>query len=475
VGRFDLLTDEGLLEQFVRQQNYGAIVGLGAGRESYPGPNLSLGAAMAYRLFLPEIDSMPPEGVGDAVQGAKNVIGADGTYNKEKYTLFGEPVMEIRRPGPTIRLDSAPTALAPLLCGTLKGRILGGSGSGNISVSILGGTVVKTYPYLAYGGSIYVDTARKSGPILFQRTVPYKDSAFSVSYFLPKEVPVGDTAKILMFAWDAVDPLENTHADTGLAVSGVEPPTSSCTLQNNSVGPQITVTGCNTNESGGANFPDQVKISLPYCLQIDVTDSSAGVLSGDGPDEGTTLGITGVLAPYHPTPSIDDLYHKSYQLTLENGELSAGTYQLTVSARDGFNNLSERQISLVTSTDSALTFLKAFNAPNPMKKSGTYFYFSTTLPQDEAQVVTASGGLQAPNTNRITFDLRIFNQLGNMVREFQDASATGTFWDGTDAWGQRLANGVYFYQVTGTWSVSNGAPGQQGVQQSQRNILVMSR
>lgn len=484
VGRFDLLSDEGMLEQFVRQQAYGAIVGFGAARESYPPQNLGLGEQLAERLFLPEVDSVPLVGVGDAVENAKNFLKlappsyySDGTYNLNKYTLLGEPVVEIRRPGPTIELDSAPATLSPLQCGTIRGKILGGSGSGNVSVRILGGDVLKSYPYLAYVNPItdFTDTALKPGPILFERTVPYKDSVFSMSYFLPKEVPAGDTGKMQIFAWDAVNPLENTHAVTGLLISAVQPPVSSCTPQNSGTGPQITVTGCNTNESGGANFPDQVNISLPYCLQIDVTDSTAGILSGDGPDEGTTVGITGVIDPYHPTPSVDDLYHKSYQLTLENGELSAGTYQLTVTARDGFNNLSERQVSLITSTDSALTFLKAFNAPNPVKRAGTTFYFSTTLPQDEAQVVTASGGLQAPNTNRITFDLRIFNQLGNMVREFPDASATGTFWDGTDAWGQRLGNGVYFYQVTGTWSTSNGAPGQQGVQQSQRNILVLSR
>ncbi len=481
VGRFDKLLDEGMMEQFVRQKDFGAIVGFGASRESFPAPNLDLGQRVVKNLFLPETDSLPPQGVGDAVENAKNLIGPDAgqSYNKEKYNLLGEPVMVIRRPGPTLHVDSAPDTLSSLQCGTLKGRIPGGSGHGFISARILGGDVLKTYTYLANvnnvtGEQIFAtQTAAKRGPILFERTVEYKDSVFSMDYFLPKEVPFGDsTAKIQFFAWDAANPQENTHVVANLTVKGNAAP-SACSVKDNGLGPKIAVTGCNVKESGGVNFPDQVKISLPYCLQIDVTDSSGGVLSGDGPDEGTTVELTGVIDPYHPQPGVDDLYHKSYQLTLENGQVPAGTHVLKVTARDGFGNLSLRQVSLETSLDSALRFLKAFNSPNPVKRSGTDFYFSTTLPQDQSQNVTASGGLAAPNTDRLTFDLSIFNQLGYRVREFKDAPS-GMHWDGTDAWGQRLANGVYFYQVTASWAASDGAPGQ-GVQQSQRNILVLSR
>jgi hypothetical protein len=49
-----------------------------------------------------------------------------------------------------------------------------------------------------------------------------------------------------------------------------------------------------------------------------------------------------------------------------------------------------------------------------------------------------------------------------------------TKWDGRDAWGRQLANGVYFYQVTATWNESNGSPAG-GRRTSKKNVLVISR
>jgi hypothetical protein len=461
VGRFELLTDEGMIEQYVKQKDYGAIAGLAATRESYPGPNENLGKAMVSRLFPSEGDDSIPRTVGMAVQNAKNILGFDGG-NKQKYTLFGEPVTVIRRPGVKIDSLTTPDTLRSLQCGTIKGRIPGGSGHGFINIRIVGGNIRKVYPYN--------NEVMKRGPILFERTMEYKDSAFAMDYFLPKEVPFGDsTARIEFFAWDAEKAMETNHAIGHLSIQGLAD-SSACTVPDDGHGPKISVTGCNLRESGGVNFPDKVRVSLPYCLQIDVSDSLGGVMSGDGPEEGTTVEITGAIDPYHPQPGVDDLYHKSYQLTLQNGQIS-GTHLLKVTARDGFGNLGSRQMVLVTSSDTALRFVKAFNAPNPVKRAGTTFYFSTTLPQDAGQL-----GVQgsAPNSERVRFDLRIFNQSGNMVREYRDAKSGEVHWDGTDAWGQSLGNGVYFYQVSAMWDESNGAPAQ-GLKQSLRNILVLSR
>jgi hypothetical protein len=105
-----------------------------------------------------------------------------------------------------------------------------------------------------------------------------------------------------------------------------------------------------------------------------------------------------------------------------------------------------------------------------MKRSGTTFWFSTTLPVEEG------GALVSPNVDRLRFDVRVFNQQGYMVREFRDAVSGETHWDGRDAWGRQLANGVYFYQVTATWSgeITNGAP-PGGRRTSKKSVLVISR
>jgi hypothetical protein len=165
---------------------------------------------------------------------------------------------------------------------------------------------------------------------------------------------------------------------------------------------------------------------------------------------------------------VDDLSLKTYQMPLSKQELAEGTHLLKISARDGYGNLTQRQITLQVAQDTALRFVRAFNVPNPMKRDGTTFWFSTSLPVDEG------GALTEPLVDRVRFHVRIFNQRGYMVREFRDAVSGSTRFDGRDAWGKQLANGVYFYDVTATWSESQGSP-QGGRRTSRKNTLVISR
>ncbi len=462
VGRFDKITDDGMMEQFTKQKDFGAIAGLGASRESYPGPNEQLGAALLHQLF-PGDTTVSVPGLGQALQLAKNSFGA--IRNSQKYILFGDPAAAIRRPRLAIVLDRIPDTLRALGCDTLRGRIQGGSGSGSVNVRIVSGDVRKAFPF---PDSVRQQVEMKRGQILFERTVDYRNGAFAVDYFIPKQVPFGDsTAKIQLFAWDSTRAMENSHAVLGLSIQGTASG-GACSQDRDGRGPRISVTGCNVKESGEVDFPDRVRISLPYCLQIEATDSVGGVMSGGGPDEGTTVELTGVREPFHPQPGVDDLYRKTYQLTVQRGEASLGPHLLKVTARDGFGNLSRRQVTLDVASDSALNFVRAFNAPNPVKRGGTTFYFSTLLPSDEGALLTE------PLVDRVRFDLRIFDQGGRMVYEVPVARSGETRWDGKDAWGRSLANGVYFYSVTATtdWTADQGGRAQKT---SRRNILVLSR
>src|SRR5690606_37829933 len=111
-------------------------------------------------------------------------------------------------------------------------------------------------------------------------------------------VPFGDAAaKIQLFAWDSLELRESSLLVKDLRISGTD--TASC-MVNDQRGPRITVTGCNTAEAGGVDFPDKVKIGLPYCLHVAVSDSGGGVLAGDGPDQGTTVEVVGSVAPFQP-------------------------------------------------------------------------------------------------------------------------------------------------------------------------------
>ncbi len=468
VGRYDAFLP-GLSQVLVSAAGKGAIASISATRESFPLPNIALADAF-YSLALPGGATEGSASVGEALNGAKN-LGTDhkNPVNDAKYNLLGEPVLRLRKPGLRVVLAKCPDTLRALDCGTIQGTVEGGGGSGFLNVKILGAPEHRVYALPKDMDTQYV--ARR-GPVIFSQTVPYVVGRFSLEYLIPARVPFGDTAaRITAFAWDGGREMEGSIAVEGLAVRG-QAGEGSCPDPDGGQGPRIRVTGCQDGETGGVDFPDRVRLDLPSCLRIQVEDSSGGVLSAQGPDEGTMVEIPGSLPPFHPQPGVDELFLKTYQLTLEAKAFRPGPHLLKVSAQDGYGNRSLRQIRLDLGAVENVRALSAYNVPNPVKRSGTAFYFSVLLPEPEIQV-TAGGG---DTTKRVEFEVRIHDQRGRVVKVLRNARS-GQRWDGRDEWGRPLANGVYYYIVTARWNrqAEKPAAGESRPASSKRNILVLSR
>jgi hypothetical protein len=117
----------------------------------------------------------------------------------------------------------------------------------------------------------------------------------------------------------------------------------------------------------------------------------------------------------------------------------SGAYQLTVQARDAAGNQSgayDYRVDFTVVMESSLS--NVFNYPNPFSTSTRFVY-------------TLTGAEPPP-----VFSIQIMTISGRIVRELtQDELGplrTGTHqtefaWDGTDEYGDRLANGVYLYRV----------------------------
>jgi hypothetical protein len=273
----------------------------------------------------------------------------------------------------------------------------------------------------------------------------------------------------MVFAWDDSLEMEGTTAKGNLRIQGTAD--SKCTEDTDGKGPRIRITGCEKKETGDLDFPDRVKLSLPYCLQINVQDSLGGVLSAQGPDEGTMVEIPGVMDPFHPLPGIDELYQKSYQISLDKNSIRPGSHLLKVSARDGYGNITLRQMQMDLTADSSLNTLMARNVPNPMKRNGTTFHFSAITPKRDIEFGDVTAG-----QDKLEYEVRIFNQRGNVVRVFPKAQSGLTTWDGRDHWGNLLGNGVYFYSVTARQMLwDEGVKPDYRTVSSKRNTLIISR
>lgn len=143
------------------------------------------------------------------------------------------------------------------------------------------------------------------------------------------------------------------------------------------------------------------------------------------------------------------------------GTLADGEYTLRVNGKDFSGNAAgpgfyEIHFNVV----SAKTMSEVVNYPNPFSSSTRFVYTLT--------------GSELPRR----FEVRIFTISGRLVKviDLLDAgdvhlgyNVTATAWDGTDEFGDKLANGVYIYQVVTDFENGNPELRDEGISQYFKN------
>jgi hypothetical protein len=134
-----------------------------------------------------------------------------------------------------------------------------------------------------------------------------------------------------------------------------------------------------------------------------------------------------------------DAQHKKFKIIWPNEFLEDGIYKLSVQGSDRSGNLSgdlDYQVSFEIIRESSITYM--MNYPNPFSTS-TRFVFTLTgteVPDEMIiQIMTVTGKV----VREITEDQIGTIRIGRNVSEYA--------WDGTDEFGDPLANGVYLYRV----------------------------
>ena len=116
--------------------------------------------------------------------------------------------------------------------------------------------------------------------------------------------------------------------------------------------------------------------------------------------------------------------------------LAPGQHSVTVSAFDVFNNSTEASASFDLESSEQLSLMDVYNYPDPFR-SNTAFTFRRT----------AVGGAGEP----VNVKIKVFTLSGRLIKTILAYGLTETFvkieWNGLDEDGNRLANGVYLYEV----------------------------
>lgn len=430
VGRFDLATMSSLSEIFMRAVGKGAIASIGAMRESFPSYNQDLATGMLRSAFLEQGGTL-----GNALWSGKGKsfrTSTDYRYNNERYVLLGEPVLGLPKTSADVRLDTPLDTLQALQMVRLSGRVLDGASSGKLLIQVLEGPVNRILEQERPDTSPFTAPVRFQGRSIHSEIVDYKEGKFSVEFLSPRKLSFGDTAaQIRFWAWSQGDSRIGRGVQKKVLISGTSPDAGSIV---DTVPPDIHFRPCGIPDSLGRDYTAgvTVRMEIPACLEV-MVDDSIGLDLQEQADEGISFEIVGSKDPWHPWPFLEQTGKRVMTRVRFNSSWNPGTYPLRVRAQDIMGNQAteEIQIELNSSLKQALTGV--FNAPNPMGKSGTTFYFRN---------------LAENHTSAISIE--IFGIDGRLVKVIQNARSGVTRWDGRDQWGRMLANGLYHYVVTCT-------------------------
>lgn len=430
VGRFEQTSQGSISEAFLIEPNKGAIASIGGTRETYSTPNRLIAYSVLQNSFFDE--STPT--LGESFNKAKITTSKTNRYTFEKYVLLGEPVLKFNNSNLEITFDQDIDTLQALQKVILSGSVKGAD-AGEIFIQVFQEDEIRNFteelPNRTYSQNIV-----ESGKKLHSEKVVFKDSKFETEFIMPRKINFGDTnAKISAYAWvDGTDKVGHGLV-TGISIDGTSSYADSI---DDNIAPEIYFRPCGVSDSSGGNFGrDQViKLEIPACLEVLVTDST-GLDLQDEADEGIVFELVNEKDPWHPYPFIEQTGKRVVARMLFTDSYTSGEYLFKVQAQDILGNYTYRQEKIELIDEIDIGIMDVYNAPNPMKDY-TYFYFKDFASNHRSEIT-----------------IKIFNQSGRLIKVIHNAKSGETKWDGRDRFGKKLANGLYYYKVFNTVEVTD--------------------
>jgi hypothetical protein len=442
IGKFDFPTVECMAEELMRGSLNGTISVISATRDVYASPNARLNEYLFDRLL--RFDSA---GVGESLYMAK-FLRSPGRIddNDRLYMVFGDPAQLLQFPKFDVNLILAPDSLVALSVDSVSGQVVDNLGNirsnfnGDVWITVKDGAMQRTITlrnqynnpipngfvsFLAPGATIFIGPAE------------VRNGLFTSKFFIPKDVSYGSRgAKIYAYADNGT--FDALGVQDSILISGSLP-----TLQD-SIGPTIQLMA-----DGRAFTIGVTMVPSPFTLGAEIRDEHG-------------INITGQLG-HSIVVSIDDggvfegdvtayfqFNHGEYQsgrLLFRMPELPLGEHTISVKAWDNFNNstLVSSRIEVVASGELAIS--DVMNYPNPVRAGDASTAFQYCLNSDADKVA-----------------IKIFTEAGRKIKTIELTSDILTSidchqvpWNLVDADGDRLANGIYLYQVSAERRQTDGA------------------
>jgi len=370
--------------------------------------------------------------MGDLIRISKN--NNNNNNNIRNFALLGDPAQKIAFPKyhvKTIGINGNPASKSDTVKSLSKVNVSGiiedqyGQKITNFNGVLHAKIFDKPVTNITLGNTTdsYPTTFKIQNSLLYKVITSVTDGVFSFDFVVPRDIALQyGRGKISYYAWNGGEDA-NGYSDA------------------------IVVGGKDTLVDPDNGGPDiSLFIDSPDFVSGGMTSSNPVLLADFYDQDGINfvgLGIgheiTVVLDDEWTKPAILNDYFSPQINTITSGSLiygfknlSPGKHKLTVKAWDMFNNSSEKEISFIVSTQLAVK--KIMNYPNPMSDY-TNFWFE---PNDDA--------------GHLEVEIDIYNITGQKVVTLNysySETIPGPLcvWDGTDANGRLLGNGIYPYKI----------------------------
>ena len=444
-GWWDLQEFQSGAEALLLNPNGGAIALLTTVRLVYTSDdttslNAGLNRALNIELFRADQDG-GPRFLGDALRATKNTpVGLQG--NSRKFNLLGDPSMRIGLPTAGVavetlnstELESGSAQLRALDRVTLAGSVRDAGGvvdsgfNGTVNLTVFDAVrrvpLVKQRkmptPYyeiredLIWRGDVTVAAGRWSATFVVPKDISYSNQPGRVSAYA-----VSDTRQGLGFT-------------ESLLVGGTSdnPP-------DDRTGPEMRLFLNDTTFTAGETTPQTSELIVRLFDESGINTVGAGVghevlLVVDG-NESDAEDISGGFR------SEADSYQRGeirWPLNLDN----PGPGTLTVRAWDVLNNSATAELDYVVVEDEVLRLANVYNYPNPMSTRTRFVFEHNQPPGTPARVRVRIYTLNGTPVKTIATDEAL--PAGVLT-----SGPVQILWDGMDDDLDRLATGIYLYQL----------------------------
>ncbi len=413
-GHFDNIGSESFSEELIRQPLNGASAVITTSRAITVTSNQYYEEQLFRQLFPDK--TISDKSIGVILQAIKT-----GNQEGEYFHLFGDPAMPLPLPTGKVNITTVqPDTLLTLGEANFSAEqnLSNNGGTGVTIISEQEREVTREYNYLS---NVETLTYNLPGPTLFRGQFSFDNKNITGQFRIPKDInpSSGSTTLKLYVATDDATPLEGLGiVDSLIVLQGND--------TNDNTGPIITF-----ETQSGRILRSGDHLIENENLMIRITDPLGINLAGE---TGHDIVLTDMLNQSELILTDDFIYDSNSITTgtipVNSDEMSTDIH-VSVKAWDSANNPAENEIKLYRLSEAKLKLYNVLNFPNPFSKN-TQFTFELSQPAEVKIIIYTLGGKKIIEIDPEQFDIG-FHTI---------------FWNGKDAFGDELANGVYLYKIT---------------------------